>query len=266
MLAEPLIMDNEYESHSILGMRLDYVDAEKFMDDFIGHCIDGRSGYACSTDVHQCIRVHDDAEFRETVVNSADYVITDSFYLNHARSLLYNIKPTHLLRAAIIMPELCRRAEKTGVPIALIGGKDQEVLDKLERNLREKFPALKIAFMYSPPFRAMTEEEDATLTKEINDSGARLVFVGLGCPKQERWMAAHKGRVNAMMIGVGAAFDFNAGVVKPSPAWVHKLGLEWLYRVSKEPRRLWKRYASTAPRFLWLVFLDKLSGGKRSHS
>jgi len=115
-----------------------------------------------------------------------------------------------------------------------------------------------VAYAYSPPFRSLTPEEDARIVEAINASGARILFVGLGCPKQERWMAEHRGRVKAVMLGVGAAFDFHAGRVPQAPAWMQRLGLEWFFRLLMEPKRLWRRYAKHNPRFVVLAALQLL--------
>jgi len=240
---------------NMLGMMLDDIVPSAYLDDIIDMASNRRAGYCCVTNVHQCVLVHDDAEFR-TLVNRATFVIPDSVILQRARSLRYGkpFRPT--MKGADMMLELCRRAAAADVPIALIGGRDDGVLDTLAANLKAQIPALRIAFSFSPPFRAPTPQEDEDLVRNIAASGASLVFVGLGCPKQERWMASHVKRVDAMMIGVGAAFDFNAGIVRPSPAWVHRHGLEWLYRLASEPRRLWKRYLTTSPRFIWLLSKD----------
>ena len=245
------------QRHAILGMKLDYISSNDFMDVLIEDCKAGRTGYACSTDVNQCMLVNENKEFRDEVVNVADYVITDSFYLNLTRRLLYRVPRLELITAGVMMPALCERAAAEGIPIALIGGRDDAVLNALCDNLSSKQPELQIAYRYSPPFRPLSAEEDETVIRQIRASGARLVFVGLGCPKQERWMAAHKDSVHAMMIGLGAAFDFNAGVVKSSPPWVHRFGLEWLHRLTREPKRLWKRYLVVAPRFVFLVMTGR---------
>jgi N-acetylglucosaminyldiphosphoundecaprenol N-acetyl-beta-D-mannosaminyltransferase len=118
---------------------------------------------------------------------------------------------------------------------------------------RQRFHGLRVAYAHAPAFRQLTPEEDAAVVREINDSGARILFVGLGCPKQERWMASHKGCVNAVMLGVGAAFDFLAGSKPQAPAWVQRAGLEWLFRLATEPRRLWRRYVYHNPRFVVLL-------------
>ncbi|MBL8576242.1 MAG: WecB/TagA/CpsF family glycosyltransferase [Mesorhizobium sp.] len=243
--------------HNMLGMMLDDIVPSDYLDDIIGLARDKRAGYCCVTNVHQCVLVHDDEEFR-TLVNRATLVIPDSVILQRARSLRHGVPFSATMKGADIMLELCRRAATANVPIALIGGRDDSVLETLAANLTEQFPALRIAFSFSPPFRAPTHQEDEELVRYIAASDASLVFVGLGCPKQERWMASHVKRVGAMMIGVGAAFDFNAGIVRPSPAWVHRYGFEWLYRLASEPRRLWKRYLTTSPRFIWLLVKDAI--------
>ena len=130
-------------------------------------------------------------------------------------------------------------------------------------NVHQRFPGVRIAYAYSPPFRSVSSEEDESLAKEINDSQVRILFVGLGCPKQEKWMAAHVSRVHSVMVGVGAAFDFIAGTKQQAPKWMQPIGLEWLFRLSQEPGRLWRRYFYHNPRFMILVMLPLLF--KRPH-
>ena len=132
------------------------------------------------------------------------------------------------------------------------------MLRSLVERLQVRYDGLNVAFALSPPFAEMSPTEDVELVEKINGSGARILFVGLGCPKQEIWMARHRGRVNAVMLGVGAAFDFHAGVKPQAPAWMQVLGLEWLFRLSTEPRRLWKRYLYHNPRFVALAIADLL--------
>ena len=131
-------------------------------------------------------------------------------------------------------------------------GGTQETLDRLLDVVGKRFRRLRVPYAYSPPFRPLTPEEDAQVVEAINESGARILFVGIGCPKQERWMAAHRDRVRAVMLGVGAAFDFLAGAKPHAPRWMQTAGLEWLFRLLTEPRRLWKRYLKHNPRFLVL--------------
>jgi len=143
-------------------------------------------------------------------------------------------------------------AERRGTSVYLYGS-TEATLAALQAALRGRFPRLRIAGSESPPFRAATPDEDRATVARINASGASSVWVSLGCPKQELWMAAHRGRVQAVMVGVGAAFDFHAGTVARAPAWMREHGLEWLHRLATEPRRLWRRYLYTNTRFLWLA-------------
>ncbi len=140
-------------------------------------------------------------------------------------------------------------------------GSTEATLALLESRLRAAFPALRLS-MESPPFRTLSSDEDAAAVARINASGAGIVFVGLGCPKQEHWMAEHRGRVNAVMIGVGAAFDFHAGTVQRAPAWMRDNGLEWLHRLASEPGRLWRRYLVTNTLFILGAARQLLFGGR----
>jgi N-acetylglucosaminyldiphosphoundecaprenol N-acetyl-beta-D-mannosaminyltransferase len=140
-------------------------------------------------------------------------------------------------------------AERQG-RIVFFYGSTQAILDKLGSTLAITFPRLRVGGMLSPPFRDLTAQEDTEVLRQIHDSRAEVVFVALGCPKQEKWMAAHRGRLNAVMVGVGAAFAYHAGVVRRAPFWMQRSGLEWLYRLLQEPRRLWKRYVTTNTLFI----------------
>ena len=138
--------------------------------------------------------------------------------------------------------------------------------DKKQKNLVsavlnefERFSDLKVDYLFSPPFRETDWQEDQEIVKQINASSVMILFVGLGCPKQEKWMAAHRGQIQAVMIGVGAAFDFHAGLKPQAPQWIQVAGMEWLYRLITEPRRLWKRYFYHNPRFIILALLEFLA-------
>jgi N-acetylglucosaminyldiphosphoundecaprenol N-acetyl-beta-D-mannosaminyltransferase len=135
------------------------------------------------------------------------------------------------------------------VPIGLYGGRPEGLL-RLRRELEERFPGLQLVYAESPPFRPLSEEEDAAVVDDILTSGARVLFVSLGCPKQERWMADHRDRLPLVQVGVGAAFDFHAGLVRQAPAWLQDRGLEWAFRMAMEPRRLAQRYLRHNPRFV----------------
>ncbi len=150
-----------------------------------------------------------------------------------------------------LMAKFCARAAHSGIPMYLYGGRTPRALELLEARLRERFPGLNIAGSFSPPFRPLSAEEEREVMSAIDASGAQVVWVGIGQPKQEQWMLAMRPRLAApLLVGVGAAFDFHAGLVSQAPAWMQRSGLEWAYRLSREPRRLWRRYARYNPLFV----------------
>ncbi|MGC8876983.1 WecB/TagA/CpsF family glycosyltransferase [Thermus sp.] len=240
-------------------MRVDPTSYEKATEKVLAWAAVGESRYVCVANVHMVMEAHDDPNFR-ALVNAADLVTPDGM------PLVWMLRKLgHPYQERVYGPELtlrvCAEAARRGVPVGFYGG-HPEALEALVRNLRARFPGLRVVYAYSPPFRPLTPEEDERVTEEINASGARILFVGLGCPKQERWMAEHKGKVRAVMLGVGAAFDLHAGQVRQAPVWMQKAGLEWLFRLGQEPRRLWRRYLKHNPRFLLLAFLQ-LTGMRR---
>ena len=134
-------------------------------------------------------------------------------------------------------------------------GSTQQTLDSLFASLQKKYPGIQIAGMYSPPFRPLTAEEDEMVVRQIMASNPDFIWVGLGAPKQEIWMADHKGKVNALMVGVGAGFDYFVGNIQRAPQWMQKCNLEWLYRLIQDPKRLFKRYLHTNPAFIWHAYI-----------
>ncbi len=207
-----------------------------------------RGGYVCFSTVHMIMESFDDPEYAEKV-NAADFVIPDGMPLVWMEKL-QGEKQAARVRANDLMTQLCDYAEKNDLSVGFYGGK-QEVIDAILERARKDFPNLKITYAFSPPFRPLTAEEDEQITTEINAKKPDVLFMGLGCPKQENWMAAHKDKLKAVMLGVGASFDFFAGNVKESPEWLGKLGLEWLFRLTQEPKRLWRRYLILNPRFVF---------------
>ncbi len=206
--------------------------------------------YVCVANVHMAMETHDDPAFRE-VVNRADLVTPDGM------PLVWSLRALGLKRASRVYgPTLtlhvCEGAAREGVPVALYGGTPESLQD-FTALLRSRYPGIQVVCQIAPPFRALTPDEDERYTRELQQSGAAIVFVGIGCPKQERWMAAHTGRLSAVLLGVGAAFDFHSGRVKQAPAVMQRSGLEWLFRLAMEPKRLWKRYTRHNPRFVWLI-------------
>jgi N-acetylglucosaminyldiphosphoundecaprenol N-acetyl-beta-D-mannosaminyltransferase len=201
------------------------------------------------------MEARDSARFAE-VVNRADMVTPDGMPLvwmirmkgHHDQERVYG--PT-------LMLHVLAAAAREKLPVGFYGSRP-EVLSALLKRIQARFPGLNVAFSCSPPFREISAEEDLAVVQQINRSGVRVLFVGLGCPKQEIWMAEHRGKVNAVMIGVGAAFDFHAGLKPQAPSWLQGVGLEWLFRLFIEPRRLWKRYLYHNPRFVFLAMADLL--------
>ena len=150
-----------------------------------------------------------------------------------------------------LMLHFCARAAAEGIPMYLYGGRDEAALELLKARLRERFPALELVGGYSPPFRELTAAEEEQVIADIESSRAQVVWVGTGQPKQERWMHEMRPRLKTpLLVGVGAAFDFHAGLVPQAPRWMQARGLEWIYRLAREPRRLWRRYARYNPRFM----------------
>jgi len=206
-----------------------------------------QSRYVCCCNVHSVISVRRDAAVHRAVCE-ADMVTPDGMPIVWMLRKL-GCPGQERINGPDLMWNLCALAARQRHSIFLYGS-TCETLAALEERLRQNFPALRIAGAIAPPFRPLSVIEDTSMVMRINRSGANLVFVSLGCPKQELWMQAHRGRVRAVMIGVGAAFDFHAGTVSRAPAWMQKRGLEWLHRLCAEPRRLWKRYALTNSLFL----------------
>lgn len=216
-------------------------------------------GYACFSTVHMVMESHDNPEYGAKV-NAADIIIPDGMPLVWMQKI-QGQKDAARVRANDLMIMLCRYAAENCLNVGFYGGK-QEVIDAIILRAKNELPNLGISYAFSPPFRPLTDEEDSDVTSEIRESGTQILFMGLGCPKQEIWMAAHKDKLNCVMLGVGASFDFYAGKVKESPEWLGKLGLEWLFRLTQEPKRLWRRYLILNPRFMRLAMLQ-LAGIKK---
>jgi N-acetylglucosaminyldiphosphoundecaprenol N-acetyl-beta-D-mannosaminyltransferase len=222
------------------------------------------SGYICVSNVHMCMETFDSESFRE-IVNSADMVIPDGRPIYWAQKLLGH-KEAQQVRGQDIMNAICELSNTSDLKIGLYGGSSDEVLQQVITKLKQQYPAIKIIYSYSPPFRQLTEEEDQQVIDQINQSEVDVLFVGIGCPKQEIWMAEHKQHLQCVMLGVGAAYDFIAGTKQHAPRWMQKIGLEWLFRLASEPKRLWKRYLKQNPRFIYhftkQLIKHKLSSNK----
>ncbi|MCA1590719.1 MAG: WecB/TagA/CpsF family glycosyltransferase, partial [Acidobacteria bacterium] len=219
----------------------------------------GQGGYVCLATVHMVMESVDSEEFAAKV-NGADMIVPDGMPIVWMQKFQGN-RHAKRIRGNDLMIGLCSHAEKNGYKVGFYGGK-QEVIDSILKRAEHDFPQLSIAYAYSPPFRPLTAGERERVIGEIRDADPHILFVGLGCPKQENWMAENRGRLRAVMLGIGASFDFFAGNLEESPPWVARLGLEWLFRLWQEPKRLWRRYIILNPRFIFRAGLQLAGLGK----
>ena len=232
----------------LLGIELALTDYERTLDWIDARVERRRRAYVIPAAVHCMMVAHEEPETWDAV--QGGLVVPDGQPLVWAMRML-----GHPTASRVYGPELmaryCERAARTGTRMFLYGGRNQGALVQLALNLRRRYPGVKIVGGYSPPFRELDEDEIAAVTDEINGSGADVVWVGIGVPKQEKWMAAMRSRIQApVLVGVGAAFDFHAGLVPQAPGWMQESGLEWLFRLAAEPRRLGRRYLRYNPRFV----------------
>jgi N-acetylglucosaminyldiphosphoundecaprenol N-acetyl-beta-D-mannosaminyltransferase len=233
----------------LLGIPLALIDYDQTMDWIDAAVAERRRGYVCVAAVHTVMVCQEDPDLREAVLSSS-LTVPDGQPLVWAMNML-----GHELSSRVYGPELmaryCERAAETGTRMFLYGGRNQGALVQLALNLRQRYPGIKIVGGYAPPFRDLEDDERAAVAEEINRSGADVVWAGIGVPKQEKWMAQMRDSLDApVLIGVGAAFDFHAGLVPQAPNPLQAVGLEWAYRLAHEPRRLWRRYARYNPRFV----------------
>ena len=240
------MLDSEPLSRHILGMRLDATNYAEAAGSVIGWARAGESRYLCAASVNNVMEAHDSRDFLR-IMNEADLVTPDGMPLVWGLRMLGAREATRVY-GPDLTPIVLAAAEREGIPVGFYGA-SPGTLERLFNVVRRRYPALEIAYAFAPPFRPLAPAEDAAVVGRIRNSGARILFVGLSTPKQERWMAAHRGRVPAVMLGVGAAFDFLAGVKPQAPGWMRSRGLEWLFRLATEPRRLWWRYLKHNPRF-----------------
>lgn len=239
----------------ILGSRVhctSYNHASSLILDWAVHQL---SRYVCVATVNNIMEAWDSPRF-QTITNQADLVTPDGMPLVWGLKLL-GCRDASRVYGPDLTPIVLQRALEDHISVGFYGS-SPAVLERLQTVLARRFPALQIAYAFSPPFRPLTAEEDEEIVAAINRSGARILFIGLNTPKQDFWMAEHRGRVNAVMLGVGAAFDFLAGTKSQAPRWMMRIGLEWLYRLVTEPRRLWKRYLRHNPRFVVLFAMQLL--------
>jgi N-acetylglucosaminyldiphosphoundecaprenol N-acetyl-beta-D-mannosaminyltransferase len=243
----------------ILGTRI----ASVTCDEAVGIIVDAARqshahAYVCACNVHTVSMARQNEEYRRAL-NGSLLSVPDGMPLVWAHRILGGRRLKERVYGPTLMLRLCEAAAREKLPIYLYGG-TPDVVDHLKEMLMQRFYGLAVAGAYSPPFRedlAASAELEAEIDR-INDSGARLVFVALGAPKQELFMARHAARINPVQVGVGAAFNFHAGTVPQAPAWMQDRGLEWLFRFCSEPRRLWRRYLLYNPYFVARLTLQRL--------
>jgi N-acetylglucosaminyldiphosphoundecaprenol N-acetyl-beta-D-mannosaminyltransferase len=233
----------------VLGIPLavsDYAEVLDWMQQTVAR---GGRAYVTAAAVNLVMAAQEEADTRAAVL-AATLAVPDGQPLVWALRALGHPRATRVY-GPDLMAHFCARAAGDGTAIYLYGGRSPQALARLQARLRARFPGLRIAGGYSPPFRELTAREEERAIADIDASGAEVVWVGIGQPKQERWMHRMRPRLSApLLVGVGAAFDFHAGLVPQAPGWMQRNGLEWLYRLSREPRRLWRRYARYNPRFI----------------
>jgi N-acetylglucosaminyldiphosphoundecaprenol N-acetyl-beta-D-mannosaminyltransferase len=251
-------------TRSLLGVEFAIADYERVLDEIDSMIASGRRGYLCHVPVHGLMSARRDPETAAALAGSA-LTLADGMGVVWALRAL-----GEPIRDRVYGPDLmlahCKRAAATGTAQYLYGGIDDAHRDQIATELRRRFPDLRIAGGWTPPFRELTEAEAAAAAEAINASGAETVWVGIGSPRQELWMARMREHLAPpVLIGVGAAFDFISGRVAQAPRWMQRRGLEWLHRISQEPRRLGPRYLRDNPAFV-AAFARQLRAERRSRA
>lgn len=250
-------MTTELNYSSILGTKINVTDMEKTVSYIAQHLKELKGHYICVSNVHTTVTAYRDEEYRD-VQNNAAMNIPDGKPLSIVQRRS-GFREAGRVPGPDLMPEIFSISEDKGYRHYFYGSR-QETLDALREKLMKQYPRLKIVGMYSPPFRPMSEEEDAETVKKINACRPDFIWIGLGAPKQEKWMAAHDGKVCGVMLGVGAGFDFHAGTIRRAPLWMQEFCMEWLFRIGQDPKRLLPRYLDTNFSFVFYLFREWLKG------
>ena len=249
----------QIETCQILGVPVCVTNMEQIKRVLQQNTEELRGKYICVSNVHTTVMAHDDPDYM-AVQRGAALVLPDGKPLSMV-SRKRGFSEAEQVAGPDLMGEMFADGQ-VSLRHFFYGG-SQETIEKLQKVVQEKYHAFQAVGYLSPPYRPLTEEEDAEVVRKINESGADILWVGLGAPKQENWMRAHEGKIHAVMLGVGAGFDFHAGTVKRAPKWMQKLCLEWLYRLTQDPKRLFKRYVTTNFKFLRLVSKENRAYKKR---
>lgn len=246
-------------TNRILGVNIAVTNMQETVNLIVSQIDELKGKFICLSNVHTTVMSDKDEEYRK-IQNTAFLALPDGSPLALIQRLR-GYKGAEQVAGPDLMPALWKTTENTHISHYFYGS-TQETIHALGSKLKSQYPGLNIAGMEAPPFRPLTQEEDEEAVRRINESGASIVWIGLGAPKQERWMYEHRDRVNALMLGVGAGFDFHAGTIKRAPAWMRNHYLEWLYRLTQDPKRLWKRYVETNGKFILLSVKDAFTWKK----
>jgi exopolysaccharide biosynthesis WecB/TagA/CpsF family protein len=243
------------ERFDIFGVHYAVARVEEAVLHVKRHVKELKGEYICFSNVHTLVMARENPDYAR-VLNESAFAFPDGAPIAQLQQ-----KSGMELAERVAGPDFMEhmfKASTDGSITHYFYGASQNTLDELNKKLLEKYPGIVIKGMYSPPFRELTPEEDQRDVDMINASGADILWVGLGAPKQEKWMNAHKGRINAVMMGVGAGFDFHAGTINRAPLWIQKIGFEWLYRLFQDPKRLIRRYFITNTKYMWYLMLAKI--------
>jgi N-acetylglucosaminyldiphosphoundecaprenol N-acetyl-beta-D-mannosaminyltransferase len=242
---------------NILGVGVSAINMAQALNVIEGWIAQRQAHYVCVTGVHGIVESQGNNSLQR-VHNAAGLVTPDGMPLVWL-ARLHGLEHVERVYGPDLMLALCHRSISKGYRHFLYGGAEG-VPDRLANRLKRRYPGLRIVGSYSPPFRPLTDEEDKQTVQAINEANPDVVWIGLSTPKQERWMAEHIGRLTApVLVGVGAAFDFHSGLKRQAPRWMQRSGLEWLFRLANEPRRLWRRYLVNNPLFTLLVLQQALN-------
>lgn len=243
----------------ILGTHVNVLDMEKTKEYLYDNMESLRGQYICVSNVHTTVMAYDKPSYRK-VQNEAALRLPDGGPLS-AVSRKWGHPGACRVTGPDLMRELFLESGEKKLRMYFYGS-TEEILSQLRLKLMERYPGIIIAGMYSPPFRKLSKEEDENIIRMINEANPDIIWVGLGAPKQEIWMNMHKGKLNGVMIGVGAGFDYFAERIRRAPLWMQRTNLEWLYRLCQEPKRLFKRYFVTNTKFIFLVLKETICGRK----
>jgi N-acetylglucosaminyldiphosphoundecaprenol N-acetyl-beta-D-mannosaminyltransferase len=237
----------------ILDLNIDLYSYKEALDSFVQTAKKKESTYACFANVHMLMEAHKDPLFAKQV-NDAAFVMPDGMPIVKALGSFYGLKQDRVA-GMDVFPDLLKLCAQHELNVFFYGT-TSDVLEKIITKAKAENSKLKVAGSLAPPFSRSVDDED--YISMIKNSGAHMVFVALGCPKQEKWMATHSKKINSLLLGVGGAFSIYAGTAKRAPQWMRQLSLEWLYRFFQEPGRLFTRYLTTNTLFIYLFAKEKL--------